>query len=118
MHARLKTIPIWLIIGLCLTFVLTSCRERPIVQLPKGEQTVTGLIRAAPLSLTRRGTHVVVRDGKEWFFAESSGVTLSQFEGQEVTLTGVFELNIDPHDLPPIDPTRVILSKGMAILSL
>jgi hypothetical protein len=72
----------------------------PVPVLPKGEQTLTGVLNRAPLSLTRRGTHVLTQEGKNLSMVESATVSLQHFEGQTVTLHGTFEPNTDPQSLP------------------
>lgn len=96
----LRTLPVWIIVALCVAFVLSSCRREPILTLPEGPQTVTGVLQSVPLSLKRRGTHVLLREGRQFTYLESTTVALPQYEGEEVTLEGTFEPNFDPHDLP------------------
>ncbi len=102
-----RTLPVWIIIGLCVAFVLSSCREKPIVELPEGTQMITGTLKPAPLSLKRRGTHYLVENGNTLSYVESTAVSLKKYEGEEVTLEGTFVLNIDPHDLPVLVVTKV-----------
>lgn len=68
--------------------------------LPEGVQTVTGVLHAAELSRTRRGTHVLEKDGQAVYFIESGSRNLKTFEGKEVTVTGTLERNTDRKALP------------------
>ncbi len=83
----------------------------PPVNLPKGEQTVTGVLNRAPLSLTRRGTHVLSKDGERFSMVESASVTLDRYEGQTVTLRGTFEPNTDAKSLPVLVVTGIDVQK-------
>ncbi len=88
------------IVVLALSVVaLQSCsKERPT--LPTGVQTVTGTIEEVPLSLTRRGTHVLKVDGQVICYLESTKVNLRQHAGERATLKGVLEYNTHEEDLP------------------
>lgn len=79
----------------------------PTLNLPKGEQTVTGVLNRAPLSLTRRGTHVLSKDGERFTMVESASVSLDRYEGQTVTLKGTFEPNTDDTSLPVLVVTAI-----------
>jgi hypothetical protein len=68
--------------------------------LPQGVQTLTGVIRSAELSRTRRGTHVLEQDGEPIYFVESGSRNLRTFEGKDVTVTGNVERNTDRNALP------------------
>lgn len=70
--------------------------------IPTGEQTVHAVITAAPISLDRRGTHMLMTGSTLFAFAESSTVNLRSFEGQTVEIVGTYELNIRPNDLPVV----------------
>ncbi len=71
-----------------------------IPNLPQGQQTVSGTLNRAPLSLTRRGTHVLSQNGERVSMVESAAVALDRYEGQTVTLHGTFEANTDAISLP------------------
>ncbi|MDD4627918.1 MAG: hypothetical protein PHE68_00800 [Candidatus Peribacteraceae bacterium] len=81
---------------------LASCGEEPPAPppLPQGEQTVKGLLLPTEISLLRRGTHVLKKDGKEFCLVESQTVNLRSFENNEVEMKGTFEYNSDPQLLP------------------
>jgi hypothetical protein len=68
--------------------------------LPGGEQTVTGILKAAELSVKRRGSHIIEQEGTDVYYAESSLVNLREYQGKRVTLRGIFEHNSDPQNLP------------------
>ncbi|MDD5025765.1 MAG: hypothetical protein PHH13_00100 [Candidatus Peribacteraceae bacterium] len=87
---------------LCITSLLTlsACGKPPLPELPIGEQTVTGFLIPASLSVVRRGSHILRQSGMDITYVESKTVNLSAYDGQEVTLKGVYELNTDPSDLP------------------
>lgn len=70
-------------------------------EIPQGEQTVHAIISAAPISLDRRGTHMLMTGGTLFAFAESSTVNLRSFEGQTVEMVGTYEHNIRKND-PPV----------------
>ncbi|MFA6522923.1 MAG: hypothetical protein WCS85_00960 [Candidatus Peribacteraceae bacterium] len=92
---------------LALTLALTGCWKQSAPPLPQGEQTVTGLIEPASLSLTRRGTHVLVSGGNELYYLESSTISLATYEGRQATLTGELSYNTDQKDLPVLVVTAV-----------
>lgn len=79
-------------------------RPRP---LPQGTQTMTGTLVPAELSLTRRGTHMLTVNGNTVAYVESPAVNLRQFELTEVGVTGRFEHNTDPSDMPVLVATSV-----------
>ncbi len=80
--------------------LLVACRDTVLPDLPSGEQTLTGILRAAELSATRRGSHQIEQNGVNVYYAESSLVNLREYLGKRVTLRGTFEHNTDPEDLP------------------
>jgi len=100
----------FLIVSASLSLLVTGCWRQPQIVLPQGLQTVSGLLETAPLSLTRRGTHVVKKDGASLYFLESSGLNLRAYEGKEVTLEGLLEANTDQEALPVLVVSRVTLT--------
>jgi hypothetical protein len=86
---------ILIVVGL----IASSFRGGPRVELPEGEQEVTGTLVAVPLSATRRGTHVLEINDEPFVFVESDE-NLKSFEGIKVTVRGTFEENIDDSLLP------------------
>ncbi len=80
-------------------FSLTGGWQRTMT-IPTGPQVVHAVITTAPISLDRRGTHMLMTGGTLFAFAESSTVNLRSFEGQTVELQGTYERNIRLSDLP------------------
>lgn len=81
--------------------LLSGCGKDDIPVLPEGTQTVIGRLVATEISIKIRGSHVLKNEEDvELFFVESKTVNLRPYEGREVMLTGTFEYNIDPSDLP------------------
>jgi hypothetical protein len=76
------------------------------IELPQGEQEVTGTLTPVSLSATRRGTHVLEVNGKPYVFVESEE-SLKSYEGLKVTVRGTFEENIDPSLLPVLVATDI-----------
>ncbi|MBI5155641.1 hypothetical protein HZA45_00040 [Candidatus Peregrinibacteria bacterium] len=88
--------------------LLFGCQKKPpVVTIPEGPVSVTGFLKPVPLSLVRRGTHVVVSGGSELYFVQSSTVPLSRYEESEVTMSGTLALNSDPADLPVLTVTGI-----------
>lgn len=85
-----------------LSLFLLSCGEKPPPPppLPQGEQTVSGLLLSTEITLYRRGTHVLKKDGKDLCLVESQSVNLRSFENKEVELKGTYDYNTDPLLLP------------------
>lgn len=86
--------------------VLQGCspKHQPI---PTGVQTLSGSLQPVDLSLTRRGTHVLLQDGTQVYYVESSAVNLRQFEGMDVVVTGTVEPNLSDTYLPVLVATEV-----------
>jgi hypothetical protein len=59
------------------------------------------------ISLLKRGTHVLRRDGVDVYLVESPSVNLRPFEGKDVQIRGVLERNADPSLLPVLVATSV-----------
>ncbi|PIQ76521.1 hypothetical protein COU78_02330 [Candidatus Peregrinibacteria bacterium CG10_big_fil_rev_8_21_14_0_10_49_24] len=103
----MKSVKLFLLASL----LLASCAKEPLPPLPKGEQTVSGILMPAELSLARRGTHVLTKNGKELYFVESTLITLRAYERKMVTLRGVLEPNIDDKLLPVLVVESVVESE-------
>ena len=105
--------PRTLIVLGCLTafsagMILLGCQKKaPPVVIPQGPVTVTGFLKPVPLSLVRRGTHIIVSQGTDLYFVQSTGVALSLYEEEEVTMSGTLALNSDPYDLPVLTVTNI-----------
>jgi hypothetical protein len=91
-----------------LTFfaVFSFLNRKPHIELPQGEQEITGILKPVSLSGTRRGTHVLEIDEEPFVFVESED-SLKPFEGLKVTVRGTFEENTDTSLLPVIVATSV-----------
>lgn len=70
------------------------------IPLPQGIQEVSGYLAPAELSLVRRGTHLLLKEGRERYLVESKHIALRPFEGKEVMVRGLLESNVDPTFLP------------------
>lgn len=92
-----------------LMVLLLSTRLPGSRDIPKGVQIVHALIMPAPISLDRRGTHLLTTGSTLFAYAESSTVNLRPYEGQVVELKGTYEQNIQKRDLPVL---VVIAIKG------
>jgi len=91
-----------------LGLLLVSCgKKRVFPPLPKGDQTVSGILKSAPLSAVRRGSHIIEQEGVDVYYAESAIVNLSTYQGKRVTLHGTIENNVDPAYLPVLVVTSV-----------
>lgn len=87
-------------------FLLQGCS--PSAQnIPSGVQTLSGALQPVDLSLVRRGSHVLMQDGKQIYYVESSAVNLRQFEGMDVVVKGSVEANSDASYLPVLVATEV-----------
>lgn len=96
-----------LVIGMT-AMIISACSREPVSKLPEGPQEITGILRTLPLSLTRRGTHVLIVNGEERYTAESGLVPLLEYEGEEVMLRGTLSLNTDPEGLPVLTVTDIV----------
>ena len=83
-----------------LALLLVSCGGGILPPLPDGEQTITGVLKPAELSAVRRGSHLIEQQGVDVYYAESSLVSLREYQGKRTTLRGTLEHNTDPEDLP------------------
>lgn len=94
------------VLAIAAVLLLAGCGSaRP--PLPTGTVTATGSLRAAPLSLERRGTHLLMIDGNDTYFVESRQLNLRTFEGRTVAIRGRVEANIDPDALPVLIIERI-----------
>lgn len=81
-------------------FLLSACTEDKVPSIPEGPQSVHGTLRATEISLVRRGSHLLYQEGAEHAYVESAQVNLRSYENQMVTLSGSYEYNTDPTQLP------------------
>jgi hypothetical protein len=93
-----------LLIGVCASLLLTSCGG---IEVPEGEQSVQGILQPAPISLDRRGTHELHKNGEVQFYVESKTLSLRMYEGHQVIMKGVFEPNIQKRDLPVLVASEI-----------
>lgn len=101
-HVSLLTVAV-LASGL---FLLQGC-STGTQNIPTGVQTLSGSLQPVDLSLTRRGTHVLLQDGRQVYYVESSAVNLREFEGMDVVVTGSVEKNLGDEYLPVLVATDV-----------
>lgn len=95
-------------VALVASVAISSCTNAVLPPLPSGEQTVTGILKAAELSAVRRGSHIIEQDGVDVYYAESSLINLREYQTKRVTLRGVFEHNTNPEDLPVLVVESVV----------
>jgi len=87
-------------------FLLQGCTPSGPV-IPSGVQTLSGALQPVDLSLVRRGTHVLLQDGKQIYYVESSAVNLRSYEGMDVVVKGTVEANSNESYLPVLVATEV-----------
>lgn len=75
--------------------------------IPSGVQTLSGALQPVDLSLVRRGSHVLLQDGKQIYYVESSAVNLRSYEGMDVVVKGTVEKNSNDSYLPVLVATEV-----------
>ncbi len=93
-----------LALGLTCAVLFAGCGR-----LPEGPQEVEGVLSRVPLSLTRRGTHILKNQhGRELTYVESTAVNLGYIEGKTVTLLGTYQRNTDKRALPVLVVEKVI----------
>lgn len=91
-------------------FLLSACQHAVTApSLPPGPRVVRGILRAAPLALDRRGTHVVSASGADVAYVESPVLHLGQYEGRDVTIHGIVQGNTDPAFLSVLVADDVIV---------
>lgn len=101
--------------GICaclLLFGLSSCTSNREEPLPQGPQTMTGVLMPVPLSLSRRGSHLLSRDDRDLYLVEGGQTDLRDFEGVDVVISGLIERNIDPEALP------VLVASGVTLVEM
>lgn len=108
-HFRLGAVGI---VSSLLLIALSSCTSEPEQPLPEGPQTMTGVLTPVPLSLSRRGSHLLSRAGVDVYYVESGQTDLRDYEGVDVVITGTLERNIDPEALP------VLVASGVKLVDM
>ena len=76
--------------------------------LPEGVQILTGSLVPAEISLLRRGTHVLVVEGLDKYYVESSSINLRRYEQKKLVMEGELTHNVDPEFLPVLEVSKVI----------
>lgn len=84
----------------CIGVYLLWFRGSGAVLLPEGVVTQTGILQKTEISITRRGSHLLLVDGEPMYLVESKEIHLGPMEGKRVALEGEVEHNIDEQDLP------------------
>src|SRR3989338_1266102 len=87
---------------------VSACDSSKRPTVPKGIQELQGVVQPASLKVVRRGTHVLMQNGRETYFLESASVNLHDVEEHEVTLRGTFEANTDPTAEPVLIVQEII----------
>lgn len=87
------------IVILILTFGNGGGDTQPSVEY--GPKALTGILLKADVSLTRRGTHLLVINGKPEMYVESKTVNLAALESQTVFIEGELKPNTRTTD-PPV----------------
>lgn len=86
------------IVLLSLAFAGPRGNEGPTIDY--GPRALTGVLLRAPVSLTRRGTHLLVENGTPAMYVESTSINLASLEAQTVYVEGNLEPNTLESDLP------------------
>ncbi len=86
----------------CMCLALSACGGGDTIpsRYALGPLSQTGSLSATGVSLVRRGSHVLTIDGETAFFVESKTQNLQEFDGKEVYVEGVLELNVHERYLP------------------
>lgn len=95
-----KTLSTFLFAGILLS--LSACTKTPLNLPPLGPISATGTLIPAEVSLLRRGTHILMVNGKKMYYVESKTEDLISKEGQIVHVKGMAESNTTSSDLPVI----------------
>jgi len=99
-----------LIIGLLILAIplvgLAGC-EKQKTELRYGGLSGTGVLMRADVSLHRRGSHVLMKNGSKQFYIESRTQNLQEFEGKTVYIEGILVKNTDSSDLPVLEASSV-----------
>lgn len=93
-------------------FIVTSCKKKDVVTVPYGPLSATGTLIRAEVSLIRRGTHILVIEGKQTYFVESRTQNMKELEGSVVYAIGTLQPNTTKTDLPVLVATGVKRSHG------
>jgi len=117
MQLKLKIFNIF-VLAPALTLALFSCTQSgetpPDITTLYGPYTATGTITATEASLTRRGTHILLVQGRPLFYLESKTVNLSEFEEKQASVQGELMANTKVELLPVIVVSTVTAVKTSA----
>lgn len=70
---------------------------------------MTGVLQPVSLSISTRGTHVLLQHGKKVYLVESTTIDLRDFEGVDIVIDGEVSRNTDPEALPILAASGVRL---------
>ncbi len=93
-------------------FSLSACTKTPVNQPPLGPISATGTLIPAEVSLLRRGTHLLLINGKKMYYVESKTEDLLSAEGQTVHVEGIAESNTSKDDLPVLVLSKLTSVNG------
>lgn len=91
-----------------LALAVSACDSSKRPSVPKGIQELQGVVQPASLKVVRRGTHVLMQNGRETYFLESASVNLRDVENHEVTVRGALEANTDPTAAPVLIVQEIV----------
>lgn len=110
MHSPLRrALPLSFLFAL---LFISACSKPTSSSIPLGPRTLSGMVKVAEISLSRRGTDLLVQNGAPVCYLESSTVNLQAFEGRNVVLSGTVEPNTDAKDLPVLVVQTVVGGAG------
>lgn len=92
--------------------LVAGCKKNDEVKIPYGPFSATGTLVRADVSLIRRGTHILLIEGKQTYFVESRTQNMRELEGSVVYVEGKLEPNATKTDLPVLVATSVKRSHG------
>ncbi len=99
--------------GIFATLMFSAgCTTKLPDQAPLGSISATGSLIPADISLIRRGTHILLVNGKKAYFVESKTENLVDFEGQTVHILGRAEENSVKNELPILIVTTLTSVQG------
>ncbi|MDO8648154.1 MAG: hypothetical protein Q7R81_00035 [Candidatus Peregrinibacteria bacterium] len=106
-------------IAVSVVLSLFACtKPLPLPPLPEGEQSAMGILTPVPISLVRRGTHVLLQGEEPLYYVESPTVNLGPFENRTVRMRGTIVRNTDPYDAPILLVSEVSLVEGEEVRTL
>ncbi len=109
-----RLLPLGITSIIALTLGLSACTNKPIDQAPLGPVSATGSLIPAEVSFIRRGTHILLIDGKQRYYVESKTESLLSFEGQTVHIEGTAQANTSAQEMPVLLVKKITALKGNA----